>query len=409
MVEIKRRIPGARKVALCGISVALAATMCVPGAAFAQPTSADKLAEAQAALATLNTMRQQADEASANYGRALEQQAEAEAAHQDCLDRIDDANEEISAIQGKLSSRAHSMYKEGSASILDLLLGASTWEEFANNWDLLMSINQDDSEMVNQTKELRAEIEAQEAEAARQEQIATENANAAAQAEADARSAEATMQQTYDGLSAEAAELLAQEEAAQAAAEAAAAASVVEASAQEAAAAQAAGNSGNSGNGGSNGGGTVDNGGSAGGAVDNGSGTVDNGGGTANNGGGESYVEETTPSQPSYSASTGNAIVDRAYSQMGKPYVWGGVGPDGFDCSGLVGYALTGSYSRVGTTYTYMAWPQVSDPQPGDICTSSYHCGIYIGDGQMIHAPQTGDVVKVAPVQGDMIIVRCPW
>ena len=85
------------------------------------------------------------------------------------------------------------------------------------------------------------------------------------------------------------------------------------------------------------------------------------------------------------------------------------VGPDTFDCSGLVSYALTGSYSRLGTTYTFMAWPQVSDPQPGDICTSSYHCGIYIGGGQMIHAPQQGEQVKVGPVQSDMIIVRCPW
>ncbi len=409
MIEITRRIPGARKVAVCGLTVALAATMCVPGAAFAAPTSADKQAEADAALATLETMRQEADQASANYGQALELQAEAEAAHQDCLDRIDECNAEISDLQGKLGSRAHSMYKEGSSSILDLLLGATSWEEFANNWDLLISINEDDSQMVQQTKDLRAEIEAQEAEAARQEQIATENAEAAAQAEADARAAEATMQATYDSLSAEAAELLAQEEAAAEAARAAAAAQVVEQSAQEAAQQQAAGGSS------SDNGGAADNGGSSsnngGGSSDNGGGSSNNGG-TVDNGGGESYVEpepEPAPSQPSYSASTGNAIVDRAYSQIGKPYVWGATGPDSYDCSGLVGYALTGGYSRVGTTYTFMAWPQVSDPQPGDICTSSTHCGIYIGGGQMIHAPHSGATVTVGSVQSNMIIVRCPW
>ncbi len=406
MIEITRRIPGARKVALCGLSVALAATMCVPGTAFAAPTSADKLAEAQAALATLNTMRQQADEASANYGQALEQQAEAEAAHQDCLDRIDEANAEISALQSKLGSRAHNMYKDGSASILDLLLGASTWEEFANNWDLLMSINQDDSEMVDQTKQLRSEIEEQEQEAARQEQIATENAEAAAQAQADAQAAEASMQQTYDSLSAEAAELLAQEEAAQRAAEEAAAAQVVQASAQEAAAEQGGGNA------------SSDNGSSAGTASNSGSGSDSSSGsgssstgsntGASSSGGGSSSGGSTS-SQPSYSASTGNAIVDRAYSQIGKPYVWGATGPDSYDCSGLVGYALTGGYSRVGTTYTFMSWPQVSDPQPGDICTTSSHCGIYIGDGQMIHAPHSGATVTISPVQSGMIIVRCPW
>lgn len=394
MTEKTRRIPGVRKVALCGLSVALAATMCVPGAAFAAPTSADKLAEAQAALATLNTMRQQADEASANYGQALEQQAEAEAAHQDCLDRIDEANAKISALQEKLSGRAHNMYKEGSASILDLLLGASTWEEFANNWSLLMSINQDDSEMVDQTKELRAEIEQQEQEAARQEQIATENAQAAEQAQADAQAAEASMQQTYDSLSAEAAELLAQEEAAQRAAEEAAAAQVVAASAEGAQQEQSGGNGGGAA---SNGGGQA--------ADTSGGGSGDNGG---SSGGGESSGGSSS-SQPSYNASTGNAIVDRAYSQIGKPYVWGATGPDSYDCSGLVGYALTGGYSRVGTTYTFMSWPQVSDPQPGDICTTSSHCGIYIGGGMMIHAPHSGATVTISPVQSGMIIVRCPW
>lgn len=101
-------------------------------------------------------------------------------------------------------------------------------------------------------------------------------------------------------------------------------------------------------------------------------------------------------------------IVERAYAECGKPYVWGACGPSSYDCSGLVGYCVTGEYSRIGTTYTFMEWPQVAEPRPGDICTSSYHCGIYIGDGQMIHAPQSGDVVKVGPVQSDMIYVRYP-
>ena len=126
------------------------------------------------------------------------------------------------------------------------------------------------------------------------------------------------------------------------------------------------------------------------------------GGGNAGSSGGSSS------SGPSYNPSTGNAVVDRARSQLGKPYVWGATGPNAYDCSGLVGYALTGSYSRVGTTNTFMSWPRVSDPQPGDICTTSSHCGIYIGNGQMIHAPHTGDVVKVGPVQSGMRFVRQP-
>lgn len=120
----------------------------------------------------------------------------------------------------------------------------------------------------------------------------------------------------------------------------------------------------------------------------------------------------TKPSNSSSSTTTsgtnanGGSIVSRAYSQLGKPYVWGAYGPDSFDCSGFVSYCLTGSYTRLGTTLTFMGWTRVSNPQPGDVVTTATHCGIYIGNGQMIHAPHTGDVVKVGPVQSGMIYVR---
>lgn len=113
----------------------------------------------------------------------------------------------------------------------------------------------------------------------------------------------------------------------------------------------------------------------------------------------------TKPSNSSSSTTTsgtnanGGSIVSRAYSQLGKPYVWGACGPNSFDCSGFVSYCLTGSYTRLGTTLTFMGWTRVSNPQPGDVVTTATHCGIYIGNGQMIHAPHTGDVVKVGPVQ----------
>lgn len=120
----------------------------------------------------------------------------------------------------------------------------------------------------------------------------------------------------------------------------------------------------------------------------------------------------TKPSNSSSSTITsgtnanGGSIVSRAYSQLGKPYVWSACGPNSFDCSGFVSYCLTGSYTRLGTTLTFMGWTRVSNPQPGDVVTTATHCGIYIGNGQMIHAPHTGDVVKVGPVQSGMIYVR---
>ena len=94
----------------------------------------------------------------------------------------------------------------------------------------------------------------------------------------------------------------------------------------------------------------------------------------------------TSSNTTSGSNANGGTIVSRAYSQLGKPYVWGACGPSSFDCSGFVSYCLTGSYTRLGTTLTFMGWTRVSNPQPGDVVTTATHCGIYIGNGQMIHA-----------------------
>lgn len=126
------------------------------------------------------------------------------------------------------------------------------------------------------------------------------------------------------------------------------------------------------------------------------------GGSTGNSGGGGSGYTE-----PSYDVVTGNAIVDRAYSWVGKAeYSMGACSPGLFDCSGFVAYCLTGQYQRLGNTFTFLGWPQVSDPQPGDVCVNAQHCGIYIGNGQMIHAADYGIGVIIGPVQSGMIYVR---
>ena len=61
---------------------------------------------------------------------------------------------------------------------------------------------------------------------------------------------------------------------------------------------------------------------------------------------------------------------------------------------------------RLGTAASFMGYTRVSNPKPGDICCNDHHCGIYIGDGQMIHAPRTGDVVKISAVHSGMIYTR---
>lgn len=141
------------------------------------------------------------------------------------------------------------------------------------------------------------------------------------------------------------------------------------------------------------------------------SGSSSSGGNASNSGSSNSGGTTSTPSAPETpsapSASVdGGSVVSRAYSQLGAAYVWGACSPGAFDCSGFVSYCLTGSYTRLGTTYTFLGWSQVSDPQPGDVCVNADHCGIYIGGGQMIHAATEGVGVIVGPVQGGMIYVR---
>lgn len=100
-----------------------------------------------------------------------------------------------------------------------------------------------------------------------------------------------------------------------------------------------------------------------------------------------------------------------AASKLGRPYVWGAEGPDTFDCSGLVQWAFARAGVRM-PRVTHQQWvtgPQVplSQAQPGDLLfwrndptNPGYisHVAIYWGNGKMLHAPRTGDVVKIAPV-----------
>ncbi|MBP2704281.1 C40 family peptidase [Microbispora sp. RL4-1S] len=93
-----------------------------------------------------------------------------------------------------------------------------------------------------------------------------------------------------------------------------------------------------------------------------------------------------------------------ALSQQMKPYVWGAAGPSSFDCSGLV----LAAYQHVGISlphYTGDQWTagthlaSKDDLRPGDLVFfygDLHHVGIYIGGGYMVHAPHTGDVVRVA-------------
>ncbi|MES5816457.1 NlpC/P60 family protein [Streptomyces sp. RG80] len=103
--------------------------------------------------------------------------------------------------------------------------------------------------------------------------------------------------------------------------------------------------------------------------------------------------------------SRAQSAISYAYSKLGSPYVWGATGPDAFDCSGLIQAAYrSAGISLPRTTYAQIdAGRRVSRSEllPGDLVffySAISHVGIYIGNGQMIHAPNPSAPVRVAPL-----------
>jgi cell wall-associated NlpC family hydrolase len=108
-----------------------------------------------------------------------------------------------------------------------------------------------------------------------------------------------------------------------------------------------------------------------------------------------------------YAGNAAQIAVRVAQDQLGKPYVWGASGPGSFDCSGLTMYA----YAAAGISlphYTGAQWNSgrhvsQSELQPGDLIffhSDLHHMGMYIGGGQLIHAPRSGDVVRIVSLSG---------
>ena len=365
-------------------AVVLALGMAVPAAsAFADPAS-DKQAEADAALQKLNQYQAELDAASGNYQSALKDQKDAEKKVDEDQKQIEEKTTEIAGYQDQLSDRAREMYRSGDVNFIDVILGASSFEQFATTWNTLEMLNQNDAKLVQETKTAREQLESAKTEAEEQARIASDKA-AEAKSVAEAADQKASeMQSVYDNLSSEAAALVKEKQ-----------------EAEERAQQQAAEQDATSGNAGCN------NGPSDSGSSNNSS---SNSGNSSNSGGssssGSSSSGGSSSGNDSSQSVSGSKVVARAQAQLGKPYKWGAAGPNSYDCSGLVSYCLTGSYSHTWTTYDIMTWKKVTNPKPGDICIRSTHTGIYIGGGMMIHAPQTGDVVKISPVPSNMWYVR---
>lgn len=117
---------------------------------------------------------------------------------------------------------------------------------------------------------------------------------------------------------------------------------------------------------------------------------------------GSSSSSSSTVAPPA--SGNASAVLNEAYKHLGKAYVYGATGPDNFDCSGFTQYVFR---NAAGIDISRTTYSQInvgvpvsqSQLQPGDLVfPHAGHVGIYVGNGQMIHAPQTGDVIKVSSV-----------
>ncbi|WP_294361870.1 C40 family peptidase [uncultured Senegalimassilia sp.] len=369
IIDLSRR-------AFIGGAAALGATsLIIPEFAFAE-TAAEKQAEADAVRNQLVGLQADLETAGENYYAALDEQESAQRSMEEQQVKIDETTEEIEGLQNRLSTRARSMYRSGSTTFIDFLLGASSFAEFTQNWELLNQINANDADLVDQTKAAREQLQAAKDEFARQEQIAAQKAAECKQIHDEVQVKVQNATELMNSLDEEARALLEQEQAA-----AAAAAAAQQQAEAEAAAAAAGGNGGGSNDGGYQGGGSSDNGNQGGG----------------NQGGGSTIV------YPSGGGSAGDnsAAYSYACSRIGCPYVWGAEGPDSFDCSGLVTWA----YRQLGIELPHQSESQmaratrvvsVSEARPGDVLWRYGHVGIAGGYGgtPYVHAPTFGAYVR---------------
>ena len=419
-----------------------------PQSAWAE-TSAEVRAQANAVLARLEELQNTLDILANNYDQAQAEEREAEEKMADAQRRIDEAQAKIDKLKARMSTRVRGMYMGGNVEFLDILFGSSSFSSFVNNVQYLKEMNQNDADAVAQTKLLKAQIEVEKAEYARQEAIAEAKRIEAAEILAEAQKLYAELQEIYRQLDDKANALLRAEiEAERARREAEARARAEqerlerERQQQEQQQQQGNGNgngnnngnnSGNNsgdGNGNTNGSGYGNgngdgnssgdgNGNTSGNENGNGNGSgndngENNGGDDPGNGNGNGSGNTTPEPDPDpepdpepethgvgwnvpYNGAKNEANYRRAMEWVGNAqYVWAACSPGKFDCSGLVAYAVTGRYQRLGTTWNYWnningLFPDVSDyPKRGDICVchtnALQHCGIYVSPGYMVHA-----------------------
>jgi cell wall-associated NlpC family hydrolase len=344
--------------------ITVAAALLAAAAAHAvNPSIAAKRAEAQAVLNQINSLDAELEKAVQAYDDATYKLGLIKAQQKVNAFELGVARRNLRNGERMLADRVRAIYLNGDDtqdSTLEIILGSTSLDDLLNRLDTVNRVSAEDATVIKQVKRFRVLVakRALELKRANAEQSRVVAARAAARTQIEQGLAE--RHRMLAGIQSEIARLQAEERAAQArlAAEVAARLQAQKAAQQRALQETVVGPT----------------------AV------------------AADPQPQTTVAPPSQYG----GVVGVAMQYLGTPYVWGGSSPGGFDCSGLVMYA----YQQVGVSLPHSSYAQwnvgvpVSRDQlePGDLVffDGLGHVGIYIGNGEFIHAPHTGDVVKIS-------------
>ena len=354
-----------RQVPLLVLAVAgLAACLVIgAGAATAEPSISSKREQAQAILVQIREMDSQLSHAIEAFNLANVQLDEIDANLETNGRHLDSAKASLQVAQVHIAKRLRALYINGdSGGAVEVILGAKSLDDMLDRLDMASRVGGQDAEVLGDVRRFRNEVRTRRAklkdDRTRQAQVVAERAEKQRWIEGQL----AQRQQLLASVKDEIERMEAAERRRQAQLEAQARARLAaEAAARRAARTQ----------------------------------TLE----LASDPVSSSSPEISTQAPPSKYGS----VVGIAMQYLGVPYVWGGASPSGFDCSGLIMYA----YAQIGVSLPHnaaMQYNTVGVPvsrdqlQPGDLVffDGLGHNGMYIGGGQFIHAPHTGDVVKIS-------------
>ena len=361
----RRRVP----LLLLSLAAVVAFLIVATGPATADPSISSKRQQAQAIMGQIQQLDSNLSHAIESYNLANIQLGQIDADLKTNGRHLVIAKSSLGVAQTHIAKRLRALYINGDASgAVEVILGAKSLDDLLDRLDMAQRVGGQDAQVLTAVRRFRSEVQTRRAklrsDRARQAQVVAERASRKQWIEQKLGERQRLLASVKD----EIARMEAEERRRQAQLEAQARARLEAQSAARQSARQQ---------------------------------TLELSTGATSDYPGDAALASSSPTPAPPSRYGG--VVGIAMQYLGVPYVWGGASPSGFDCSGFAMYV----YAQVGISLPHNAAAQYgsvgvsvsrSDLQPGDLVffDGLGHMGIYIGGGQFIHAPHTGDVVKIS-------------